>query len=269
MKISINKLFVLVLILLCCMLSSCINNSFFSNSLLEEAFISDIKKPENAEGMHLYNSIRLKYNSTIEDYMNYVEYVYDYLKDKDFKYLGYTGDKLDSEDKASLAPRYTYEFIQGIDLSSHLIDSKTYTGGLEYRCYEFVYGNNINSETILTDCVSLTIIYDATKEYNVEIRINTFYKQIQGDIYYIDGSSFKYNIHLETTEYLFDKNVQKTAPKDKTIYLKILPVYDNKIKVYINEIEIPKNYHQFSNEYILYHFVMETNDVYITFEIIE
>ena len=38
---------------------------------------------------------------------------------------------------------------------------------------------------------------------------------------------------------------------------------------YINEIEIPKNYLQFSNEYILYHFVMETNDVYITFEIIE
>jgi len=97
-------------------LSSCSEKDYFSDDLLKDAFLSDISKPENAEEMHLYKTYILMYNSSEESYMNYVEYLYQFLKDKDFKYLG-----------CKPYPGRTERTFSSVIISPLIISSATYS----------------------------------------------------------------------------------------------------------------------------------------------
>lgn len=267
MKISLKRILVIMTFIFGFALSSCSEKDYFSDDLLKDAFLSDISKPENAEEMHLYNTYILMYNSSEESYMNYVEYLYQFLKDKDFKYLGCQSLLLKSEG-FFLGSWDIYEFVQSTVLNDHLIDTLNYSGGSKYIRYDFVYGNEIDSDTKILDAVDISIIYDSSKEYNVKIQIVPQYIK-EWNTYYIDGSSFKYQISIETTEYLYDVNIPELAAENEGIYIKIKPEYKDKIKVYINGGEIPEESKQPSDEYILYtYYIYIREDVYISFELI-
>lgn len=266
MKRLIN---ILVIVFLLINLSSCGGSSFFSSSTLEKVQIADLEKPKNAEQMHLYNSTRLYFNSTKEDYEEYVAYLYSFLLEKNFVFLGTSGECLYSEPyKFGLGDYKLFEVIPSSEMNDHLIKKSPINTELyySYKCYEFIYGNKIDSTTMLTDAVSLLIIYDENEEYCVEVRLNISEK-INREEYLIDGSLYKCNLYVENTEYLYENNIPSFVPQDKSINIKILSIYENRIKVFINGEEIIKEFDQQSDEYVLYKFKTIAEDMYITFEL--
>lgn len=149
---------------------------FFCKETLRIWMIPDL--PQLSHGLHSKTSYNtFECNLSEEEFHQYVEKVYEYLKRQNFAYLGYEGELLfDNSGVPIPATGPTYQLMEGCQLSDFYQS--------EYSV-QFIWGNRLIEQTVL-DWRSMTITYDRdASEYNLRMTLLKLHYNLFEPYYYI------------------------------------------------------------------------------------
>ena len=140
----------------------CLTSCFWNKTRLEKAGLSDFVQPDAKS--HRVSNAETLYKMTKEEYDTYVQAVYDYLLAKEFAYLGTQGEVV----SAFFGGSPTYRFVETSCLADFYNE--------EEDAYIFVMSNELSSNNILADDITITLSYHEGEEY--QAKVYTIYRQV-------------------------------------------------------------------------------------------
>lgn len=141
-------------------LASC---KIISESTFVKAGLDDFVEPEGLK-KHVVSKDTIEFKGSKENFEVYAKEIYDYLVNKDFKYIGITNHKvLDS----LFGAMPTYAFYLSTSFEEHKDESKD--------VYEFVAYNNVDEYNKSIDDVLIKLSYNESAENDYTIKVNIVY----------------------------------------------------------------------------------------------
>ena len=158
----------IVIALLSCSLGACKllkkpNETFFSQSVLTKCGIPDLPQINYEKAAKKYNKL-YRYQTTEEDFNEYVATVYEYLRSLNFNYFGYRGKEIES----LFGALPIYEFFIGTKLSDFKYTEDRFGNPLKNR-YVFVWADEVDESNMLCSMHYFELEYYESEdsEFNV------------------------------------------------------------------------------------------------------
>lgn len=182
-----KKILIILNLIILLTLSSCfptyVFTNNFSNKVLKDCGIEDFISPVDALNVDATSNATIKFETTKEGFLNNVSNVYDYLKEKRFKYYGFKGECLSS----LFGAMPEYAFYKSSSLEEHIYVNE-HTGFKDENTYTFVWSNEINEGNILINDVELTINYInniCTMDIDYDANTLSSFRFVENRNYYI------------------------------------------------------------------------------------
>lgn len=158
-------LYILMTIALLSLCSCFSNNRFIPTKTLKNNHLTDFIKPTYTttfkQGENTLNSNSTYFNSNLNEFRQYGEELYTFLKTKDYRYFGYWKNIIESFFGATP----TYSVYQSSNIDEHIIESHNQ---LEYQ---FVLGNKLDSQNYIVDYTVIRLIFSIDE--NKQNKFNT------------------------------------------------------------------------------------------------
>ena len=255
---------VLVLILILTSLSSCFSryteNRWFSEEILDEYLVPDL--PDLGDEFTVMEGNADIYSSlSIARYNSYVSAVYEYLKERSFKYLGTRG-----EQKGTLAGAFTtYYFKPAVELSEFYSDGH----------YRFVYSDGVKDESgdltfyiigIYHYSDFYTLEYNGKEfSYNTIISVSKNSEAPMSGFYMLELHDINYEGDLLDSMLLEGYAPVSASPYEEVV-IRTHPIMDADLNIYFNGHRVEQTYAD--SDYWEYRFTMPDEDVTITYDIV-